>query len=400
MLRGKKPRGVYWVWDERDGDTWEGHAAGVTQVVPDDDKGELPPAVDVEVDPFHWDELLAFLLWLELHFGRRPIIYTGSWFIDAQGFAPGWLADYELWLTGYNDQGPDIWGKLAELPIRVIIWQQANNWRPDWIPAGKGIDRDYWLVDLGRYVRMGERVIRVSDLERLITDKSFDLEVPAPPPAPGGPFRLIWPAPLPVVVTQPFGINPQVYGPLGLKGHEGIDIRAVNGVQIMAAARGTVSRVQAVVDGGAYGIHVRINHDHPDGQFETIYAHFKQALVSLGDVIEAGHPIGLSDNTGNSAGAHLHLTLKKRGDGSDWLNKSDIVNPTPYLPDIFPGAGWRVDVNGNLRAAPNDTAVVLRLIAAGPTVRATGKFDHDWWEIEHQGVVGWFWNPGYKLRAI
>lgn len=249
---------------------------------------------------------------------------------------------------------------------------------------------------------MRERVVRVTDLERLILDQSFEVpDQPVPPaPVPGGPFRLIWPAPLPVVVTQPFGINPQVYNPLGLKGHEGIDMRAVGGAQIVAAARGIVSRVQAVVDGGAYGIHVRINHDHPDGQFETVYAHLRQALVMLGDTVEAGQPIGLADNTGNSSGAHLHLTLKKRGDGSDWLNKSDIVNPTPYLPDLFPGAGWRLDVQGNLRTAPNETAAIVRLLTAGPTVRATGRFDHDWWEIETNGVIGWLWNPGYKLRAV
>src|SRR3972149_3051611 len=120
---------------------------------------------------------------------------------------------------------------------------------------------------------------------------------------------------------------------------------------------------------------------HPDGQFESIYGHFKQALVSLGDVVEAGQLIGLADNTGNSSGAHLHLTLKKRGDGSPWLAKSDIVNPTCYLPDIFPGNGWRVDVGGNLRTGPADTFPVIRFIAAGPTVRATARFGHAWWGV-------------------
>jgi len=249
---------------------------------------------------------------------------------------------------------------------------------------------------------MSKMAVRVTDLEDFISQKAFEIPAtPAPPPGPvpGGPFRLIWPAPDPKVTTQAFGINPQIYGAFGLKGHEGIDIRAVTGAQIVAAAEGIISRVQAVVDGGAYGIHVRINHDHPDGQFESIYGHFKQALVSLGDVVEAGQLIGLADNTGNSSGAHLHLTLKKRGDGSPWLAKSDIVNPTCYLPDIFPGNGWRVDVGGNLRTGPADTFPVIRFIAAGPTVRATGRFDHDWWEVEHLGQIGWFWTP-FKLRAI
>ena len=121
---------------------------------------------------------------------------------------------------------------------------------------------------------MSKMAVRVTDLEDFISQKAFEIPAtPAPPPGPvpGGPFRLIWPAPDPKVTTQAFGINPQIYGAFGLKGHEGIDIRAVTGAQIVAAAEGIISRVQAVVDGGAYGIHVRINHDHPDGQFESIY---------------------------------------------------------------------------------------------------------------------------------
>lgn len=401
--KARIPRGFYWVWDQREGADAEAHARGVQQVVPAGDQGELPPAVDLEVDPFDWDELLKFLQWLEGWAGRRPIIYSGSYFVDRQPTAPGWLADYEFWLTGYNDEGPELWGKLATLPIRIIIWQQANDWGPSWISPTRAIDRDYWLKDFRRYV-MGDRVLKVSDVERLIADKSFEMPdqpPPVPPPTPGGPFRLIWPAPLPAVVTQQWAKNPQIYGAFGLKGHEGIDIRAITGAQIVAAAAGIVSRVQAVVDGGAYGIHVRINHDHPDGQFETINAHFKQALVSVGDAVETGQPIGLADNTGNSSGAHLHLSLKKRADGSPWLAHSDLTDPTVYLPDIFPGNGWRIDIGGNLRTGPADTFPVIRYIAAGPTVKATGRFagGGDWWEIEHQGQIGFFWAT-YKMGKL
>src|SRR3989304_2176205 len=118
---------------------------------------------------------------------------------------------------------------------------------------------------------MSKMAVRVTELEAFLRQKAFELPAtPAPPPGPvpGGPFRLSWPAPDPKVTTQAFGINPQIYGAFGLKGHEGIDIRAVTGAQIVAAAEGIISPGPAVGAGGAYGIHVRINPDHPDGEFE------------------------------------------------------------------------------------------------------------------------------------
>lgn len=241
------------------------------------------------------------------------------------------------------------------------------------------------------------KVVPSDDLRRWINENETEFqEQPLPP---SDKFRLIWPTEPPKIVTQAYGINPQWYKPFGLKGHEGVDFRAANGSKIFAAAAGRVYRVEAA-DAGAYGIHVRIEHDHPDGPFKTVYAHFREAGVKVGDEVNAGQVIGLADNTGNSSGPHLHLTLKKVGDGSPWLNFSDIVNPTLYMPDLFPGDGWRIDVGGNFRTQPFVANNVIRYIPSGPIVRATGEWDQDWWEIVFEGVKGWFWNPSYKMRAI
>lgn len=263
------------------------------------------------------------------------------------------------------------------------------------------VDLNVWLGDLLSLFReadMGNKVVNAEDLIEWINQNAFEpAEPPTPPPPPSaGPFRLIWPTPDPKVVTQYYGINPQWYP--GQKGHEGIDLRAPNGTPIYAAASGEVYRVSG--DTGAYGIHVRIRHEHPDGPFKTIYAHFQQANVSEGDKVNAGDVIGLANNTGNSSGAHLHLTLKKVGDGSDWMNLSDIVNPVPYMPDLFPGHGWRLDVGGNFRTQPVVGNTLIRYLAAGTQFIATGKFEDDWWEIIHQNVTGWFWNPGYKAFPL
>lgn len=254
---------------------------------------------------------------------------------------------------------------------------------------------------------MGDLVLKVDDLQALIDEKAFALPddgngEPPPPPPPPPEFKLEYPADKPVVITQLYGRNPQWYNPLGLKGHEGLDLRAVNGSTIRAGAAGVVHRVQAIeAGGGAYGIHVRITSVHPEGTFKHTYAHFKETLVQEGDQVVAGQPIGLADDTGNSKGSHLHLTLKREGTDAanlSWMNKSDIIDPTPYMIDIFPGQQWRVDVLGNFRTQPNLNGSVIRLIAADQLVQAV---DHqplwgDWWQIMHLGTIGFFWTP-YKL---
>lgn len=245
------------------------------------------------------------------------------------------------------------------------------------------------------------KVVDADALRSWIQENEQIIEPPAPPT---GEFRLIWPTPGPKVVTQAYGINPQWYKPLGLPGHEGVDLRAPNGTPIFAVAAGTVYLVESNPDPdpkkAPYGKQVRIQHDHPDGPFKTVYAHFMDAMVTVGDFVETGQQIGRANNTGNSSGPHLHMTLKKVGDGSPWMNVSDIVNPTPYMPDLFPGEGWILDVGGNFRVAPNVNNTPIRYISSNSRVEATGDFEGDWWQIIFENITGWFWNPGYKLRAI
>ncbi|KKK91417.1 hypothetical protein LCGC14_2713200, partial [marine sediment metagenome] len=67
--------------------------------------------------------------------------------------------------------------------------------------------------------------------------------------------------------------------------------------------------------------------------------------------------------------------------------------------DLFPGEGWAVDVAGNFRTSPEVANNLIRLISANSIVQAL-DFDGDWWKVEFQGIVGWFWNPGYKLMPL
>lgn len=128
-------------------------------------------------------------------------------------------------------------------------------------------------------------------------------------------------------INQYFGANPQNYAQFGLPGHEGIDVMAPSGSKIFSVAPGTVGMVRTDPKGHNYGIHVRV--DHADG-WQTIYAHLQQALVSPGQQVKAGDVLGLADNTGNSFGSHLHLTLKRK-DQSFQKWPYNIFDPTPYL---------------------------------------------------------------------
>jgi murein DD-endopeptidase MepM/ murein hydrolase activator NlpD len=145
-------------------------------------------------------------------------------------------------------------------------------------------------------------------------------------------FRLRWPTDY-YVIVQPFGVNPDLYRRWDLPGHEGIDIRAPQGANIYACADGTVERVDVYQGDPAiqpYGNSLRLR--HADG-YLTIYAHLQQTLVRVGDAVHAGQVIGLADATGNTAGSHLHLSLKKDGATAAGLTPfpKDFLDPLPYL---------------------------------------------------------------------
>lgn len=84
----------------------------------------------------------------------------------------------------------------------------------------------------------------------------------------------------------------------------------------------------------ALGWHVRIA--HRDG-YETWYAHAQpNPPVRVGDVVKAGQVIARSGNTGNSSGAHLHLTLyNTRFRTPQFWN--GWLDPTPFIDEFLHG---------------------------------------------------------------
>ncbi len=88
--------------------------------------------------------------------------------------------------------------------------------------------------------------------------------------------------------------------------HAGLDIRLPVGTPILAVADGVVTSSSAT-SRGDLGIYAAIS--HPTGVV-TRYLHLSRLDVQAGQQVSRGDQIGLSGNTGNSAGPHLHLDIK------------------------------------------------------------------------------------------
>ena len=97
--------------------------------------------------------------------------------------------------------------------------------------------------------------------------------------------------------------------------HDGIDIQAPEGTQVLAAEAGTV---QSVYEDNLMGTVVVI--DHGDG-VQTLYASLQpDPAVETGDSVTAGQVIGTVGSTAAAEadrGAHLHFSVTQNGEPTD-----------------------------------------------------------------------------------
>jgi murein DD-endopeptidase MepM/ murein hydrolase activator NlpD len=119
-------------------------------------------------------------------------------------------------------------------------------------------------------------------------------------------------------ISSNFG--PRLHPILGyVRSHNGVDITAGFGEEILASGPGVVQIASAF---GGYGNTVVVDHG---GDLLTLYAHMGVILVDPGEEIELGDIIGLVGSTGLSTGPHLHFEVWEDGDRA--------VDPRPYLSD-------------------------------------------------------------------
>ena len=123
----------------------------------------------------------------------------------------------------------------------------------------------------------------------------------------------IWPCNGIRWITSMFGGR---QSPIGSTNHKGVDIGTPMGTPVLAAKSGTVTWASW---NGGYGISVYV--DCGDGMVIR-YGHLSETSVEVGQTVAQGDLLGLSGNTGNSTGPHLHFEMRVN---------DEVVDPLEYV---------------------------------------------------------------------
>jgi murein DD-endopeptidase MepM/ murein hydrolase activator NlpD len=97
--------------------------------------------------------------------------------------------------------------------------------------------------------------------------------------------------------------------------HQGLDFGVDVGTDVKSTISGEVTYAGWNDEG--YGNLVIVD----NGTYQTYYGHLDSVNVSVGENVSSGEVVGLSGNTGNSTGPHLHYEVRVNG---------NAVNPTTY----------------------------------------------------------------------
>lgn len=137
---------------------------------------------------------------------------------------------------------------------------------------------------------------------------------------------MYWPVPGVYRISSHFGYRPSMGDT-----HGGTDIAAPGclGKNIVAAADGTVLKVQSMHY--SYGNFVMIDHglDSAGRRIVTLYAHMRYTpSVKVGQTVVGGSTVlGQVGNTGNSFGAHLHFEVRVDNVRVDAVKNGYIKQP-------------------------------------------------------------------------
>ncbi len=111
-----------------------------------------------------------------------------------------------------------------------------------------------------------------------------------------------WPVEGPLIA--PFGLR---WGSGGPSIHRGVDIVVPTGTPVYAMSNGEIRFAGTMTD---FGLVVWV--DHEDAIL-TIYAHLSEILVVVGQRVTKDEAVGLSGESGNATGPHLHFEIRGRG---------------------------------------------------------------------------------------
>lgn len=131
--------------------------------------------------------------------------------------------------------------------------------------------------------------------------------------------------------------------------HSGIDLAMPEGTTLRSIAGGVVDRVYDGSGTIGNGLSIKL----PDGT-RTIYGHLSEVKAHVGERVNSGEIIGISGNTGNSTGPHLHFGIK---DAS-----GSVIDPTPYADKL-------ADISGDNVAPGVITSLLNNHDTQGPLTR-------------------------------
>lgn len=124
--------------------------------------------------------------------------------------------------------------------------------------------------------------------------------------------NIIWPIPASSRITSRFGYR-EAPTKDATTYHNGVDIGANTGTDVLAAIAGKVTTATYSYANGNY-----IVIDHGNG-VRTVYCHASKLLVKVGDEVQRGQVIMKVGSTGVSTGSHLHFGLFLNGTAVDPL---------------------------------------------------------------------------------
>lgn len=109
--------------------------------------------------------------------------------------------------------------------------------------------------------------------------------------------------------------------------HNGVDIAAPIGTQVLCPCEGRVASIYTHTTGGKTII---LADDSRQMRFG--FCHLSEYLCKVGDPLKPGQVFAKSGNTGLGTGAHLHFSAKKGGRWQgDTYTGGQFIDPTGYI---------------------------------------------------------------------
>lgn len=205
--------------------------------------------------------------------------------------------------------------------VRTVTFRGGRGRRDDVTVRARHVRPTHVEALVPSRARSGRIEVRARRADRAVTTSAVRVVRPAPATtaAPAGSGEGVFPIrgkhDLGQTATNNFG---------GGRNHKGQDLFAACGTPMAVAESGTVVMAKFQSSAGNYAV-IRSAKTGRD----AVYMHMRApALVSKGDAVTAGQPLGEVGDSGNANGCHLHFELWS---APGWYEGGTAVDPLPDL---------------------------------------------------------------------